>query len=150
MQIATTSAAALAAGEAIRAYPTDAQVGALFLLSILVGVTLALAALLKVGRLVKYVSQSVMTGFLIGVAAVLIIDQLSPLAGFSAPPGSKLFQLYSLLTNLDAIQWQTLLIGLVALGLAFVIGRTRLRAWSSVVAMILPSLFGNSFSGGPA
>lgn len=140
MQIATTSAAALAAGEAIRAYPTDAHVGALFLLSILVGVLLALAALLKVGRLIKYVSQSVMTGFLIGVAAVLIMDQLSPLAEFNPPPGSKPFQLYSLLTNLDAIQWQSLLIGLFALGLAFFLSRTRLRTWSSVVAMILPTL----------
>ena len=140
MQIATTSAAALAAGEAIRAYPADAQVGALFLLSILVGLSLVLFALLKVGRLIKYVSQSVMTGFLIGVVAVLIIDQLSPLAGYHPPPGSKPFQLISLLTNLDAVRWQSLLIGLFALGLAFFLGRTRWRTWSSVVALVLPSL----------
>lgn len=114
MQIATTSTAALAAGEAIRAHPADTQADALFLLSVMVGVSLALFALLKVGRLVKYVSQSVMTGFLIGVAAVPTMDQLAPLAGYHPPPGSEPFQLFSLLTHLDSIQWQSLLTGLLA------------------------------------
>ncbi|MDQ3802679.1 MAG: SulP family inorganic anion transporter, partial [Acidobacteriota bacterium] len=82
MQIATTSASALAAGQAIAGYPAEQRDAALFLLVALVGVALALFGLLGVGRLVRFVSHAVMTGFLIGVAAVLILDQLAPLVGF--------------------------------------------------------------------
>ena len=67
MQIATTSASALVAGQAIAAYPAERRADALFLLVVLTGAFLALFGLLKFGRLVRFVSHGVMTGFLIGV-----------------------------------------------------------------------------------
>src|SRR5690242_5099373 len=83
MQVATTSASALAAAQAIRAYPEAQRDQALFLVVILVGMFLALFGLLRLGRLVRFVSHAVMTGFLIGVAVVLVLDQFAPLVGFS-------------------------------------------------------------------
>src|SRR5436853_5001826 len=68
MQISTTSASALAAGQAIAGYPEEERARALFLLVALVGVFLALFGLMKLGRLVRFVSHAVMTGFLIGDA----------------------------------------------------------------------------------
>ena len=71
MQVSTTSASALAAGQAIASYPAAQRDQALFLLVVLVGVFLAVFGLLRLGRLVRFVSHAVMTGFLIGVAVVL-------------------------------------------------------------------------------
>lgn len=140
MQIATTSASALAAGEAIRTFPQDQRLDALMLVTIATGVFLALFWLLRIGRLVKYVSQAVMTGFLIGVAVVLILDQSAPLVGYDPPAGSEPFQFWSLLTHLGSIHWPTLAIGGLALILAATLARTRLRSWSSLIAMIVPTL----------
>ncbi len=140
MQIATTSASALAAGEAIRAYPETQRIEALMLVTIATGAFLALFGLLRVGRLMKYVSQAVMTGFLMGVAVVLILDQSAPLVGYNPPAGSEPFQFWSLLTNLGAVHWPTLVIGALALILAATLDHTRFRSWSSIVAMIVPTL----------
>ena len=90
MQIATTSASALVAGQAIGAYPAERRADALFLLVVLTGAFLALFGLLKLGRLVRFVSHAVMTGFLIGVAVVLVLDQLAPLAATTLAVETKL------------------------------------------------------------
>lgn len=140
MQIATTSASALAAGEAISVFPQGQRIDALMLVTLATGVFLGLFWLLGVGRLVKYVSQAVMTGFLIGVAVVLILDQSAPLAGYDPPAGSEPLQFWSLLTNLESIHWPTLVIGAMALGLAAALDRSRLKSWSSLIAMIVPTL----------
>lgn len=141
MQIATTSASALAAGEAISSYAPDERIAALMLVTVVAGAFLALFSLLRVGRLMKYVSQAVMTGFLIGVAVVLILDQAAPLVGYDPPPGSEPLQFWSLLMNLGSIHWPTLAVGAFALALAALLDRTSIRSWSSLVAMIVPTLF---------
>src|SRR5919199_4695822 len=99
MQIATTSASALAAAQAIRAYPEAQRDQALFLLVVLVGVFLAIFGLLRMGRLLRFVSHAVMTGFLIGVAVVLVLDQLAPLVGFSPQGTNEVVQLFDLLRH---------------------------------------------------
>src|SRR5690348_5063772 len=81
MQIATTSASALAAGQAIASYPPAQRDRALFLLVLLTGVLLAIFGLLRLGKLVRFVSHAVMIGFLSGVAVVLALDQLAPFVG---------------------------------------------------------------------
>lgn len=76
MQIATTSASALAAGQAIAHYPPAQRDQALFLLVFVTGIFLAIFGLLRLGRLVRFVSHAVMIGFLSGVAVVLVLDIL--------------------------------------------------------------------------
>jgi SulP family sulfate permease len=89
MQISTTTASALAAAQAIRVFPEAQRDQALLLLVVLVGVFLAIFGLLGLGRLVRFISYAVMTGLLIGVAAVLILDQFAPLVGFSPQAGTR-------------------------------------------------------------
>jgi SulP family sulfate permease len=141
MQISTTSASALAAGQAIANYPEEQRAAALFLLVVLVGLFLAVFGLLKLGRLVRFVSHAVMTGFLIGVAAVLVLDQLAPLVGFSPRGANEVVQFVDLLRHAAQFSLPTIITGLLALGLAFGLGRTRLAPLSALVTLIVPSLF---------
>src|SRR5690625_1497465 len=81
MQIATTGASALTAGQAIAAYPEDQQGPALFLLVGMAGLFLIGFGLVGAGRLERYISYPVMTAFLSGVAAALLLDQTAQFAG---------------------------------------------------------------------
>lgn len=140
MQIATTSASALAAGQAIATYPEDHRDQALFLLVLLTGVFLAVFGLLRFGRLVRYVSHAVMTGFLIGVAVVLILDQLAQLVGYSPDGANEVVQFVDLLGNVDAFSVRSVVIGLLALGIMIVLARTKLSDLSSLVALVVPTV----------
>jgi SulP family sulfate permease len=140
MQIATTSASALAAGQAIAGYPADQRDQALFLLVVLIGACLAVFGLLRLGRLVRFVSYAVMTGFLIGVAVVLVLDQLAPLVGVSPQGPNEVVQFVDLLAHAAQFNGPTILTGLLALGLMVGLGRTRLATLSSLIALVVPSL----------
>jgi sulfate permease, SulP family len=140
MQIATTSASALAAAQAIASYPLDQREAALFLLVVLVGITLAIFGLLNLGRLVRFVSHAVMTGFLIGVAAVLVLDQLAPLVGFHPRGANEIVQFVDLLTHASQFSLATIITGLFALGILFALKHTRLASLSSILALLVPSL----------
>ncbi|HEX7175676.1 MAG TPA: SulP family inorganic anion transporter, partial [Pyrinomonadaceae bacterium] len=140
MQIATTSASALAAAQAIASYPAQQRDAALFLLVAIVGVVLAVFGLLKLGRLVRFVSHAVMTGFLIGVAVVLVLDQLAPFVGFHPRGANEVVQFVDLLAHASQFSLPTIITGLVALGILFGLERTRLATLSSLFALVVPTL----------
>jgi SulP family sulfate permease len=139
MQISTTSASALAAGQVIATYPEADRDKALFLLVILIGVWLAIFGLLRLGRLARFVSHSVMTGFLSGVAVVLVLDQFAPLVGYSPQGGNELLQFVDLMAHFRSFDPQTMLLGLGAVILLVGLGRTRLAAMASLVALVAPT-----------
>jgi sulfate permease, SulP family len=140
MQIATTSAAALVAGQAVVAYPAERRAEAIFLLAIVSGLLLAVFGLLRLGRLVRFVSHAVMTGFLAGVAVVLILDQLAPLTGIAARGRNPVAELANVVANAGRLDPHTVVVGVLALGLAFGLGRTRFATWSSLVALLVPTI----------
>jgi SulP family sulfate permease len=140
MLVATTSASALAAAQAIAGYPEAQRAPALFLLVVLTGLFLAAFGLLRLGRLIRFVSHAVMTGFLIGVAVVLILDQTAPLVGYSPQGGNEIMQVVDLLTHVTRFSLPTILTGGLALALMVGLGRTRLATLSSLVALVVPSL----------
>ncbi len=140
MQISTTSASALAAGQAVAGYPPDRRGEALFLLVVLTGVCLALFGALRLGRLVRFVSHAVMTGFLAGVAVVLVLDQSATLVGYSPSGANEVVQFIDLAAHVGRFSTTTILTGVAALALMVGLGRTRLATVSSVIALIVPTV----------
>jgi SulP family sulfate permease len=140
MQVATTSASALAAGQAVAGYPADQRAEAIFLLTILTGIVLTIFGLLRFGRLVRFVSHSVMTGFLIGVAVVLVLDQLAPLVGYPPEGGNEVTQFLDLIAHAPDFDGQTIVIGAIALALAFGLQRTPVANLASLAALAVPTV----------
>lgn len=140
MQVSTTSASALAAGQAIADYPEGQRDQALFMLVFLIGLFLITFGFLRLGRLVRFVSHSVMTGFLMGVAVVLILDQLAPLLGFNPEGGNEIIQFLNLMANASQFDIPTILIGLLAFAIMIALARTRVSQLASLAALIIPSL----------
>jgi SulP family sulfate permease len=140
MQVATTSASALAAAQAISGYPEEQRAQAMFLLVALTGICLVAFGLLRMGRLVRFISHAVMTGFLSGVAAVLVLDQLAPLVGASPTGANVVMKFIDLLSRVRQFDLHTIIVGVLALALSAGLARTRIGNFSSIVALIVPSL----------
>ena len=84
MVITTTSAASLAAGSALQSVPKDQRPEALMLLVLIAGLALVAASLVHLGRYPRFVSFSVMIGFLTGISVNIICGQIADLAGAEA------------------------------------------------------------------
>ncbi len=119
---------------------------ALFLLAILTGIIMLATGLLKLGSLVRFVPNAVMTGFINAVALLIILGQLRDFTGYAAPGANKIIQSINLFFNLGEIQLPTLMVGLATIFLIMTLEKTRLGALGLVAAMIvgslLPPLFG--------
>ncbi|WP_406831245.1 SulP family inorganic anion transporter [Pedococcus sp. KACC 23699] len=140
MVITTTTAAAIAAGSAVSGFDAEQRPQALFLLTFLTGLVMVGAGLLRLGRYTRFVSHSVMTGFLTGVAVNIICGQLGDLAGASPHGANSLAKAVDVITHPDSIDLASLLAGLGALGILFGLARTRLNTVSALAALILPTL----------
>ena len=139
MVVTTTSASALIAGQTLSDIPVGARANTLFLLVMLSGVFQALFGFLKLGRLVRFVSYSVMNGFLTGIAVLLILSQLPTVTGISTSGGNKLIQTLDLIRNLNQTSSMSLVVSLLSLGLAVSLSRTRIASFASLFAIIIPS-----------
>lgn len=93
------------------------------ILAVLVGALVALVGLLRLGWIAEFLSAPIITGFLAGVAVVILIHQLPDLLGITAPNGSNLHRIGYIATHLDRTSGWSLGIGVVVL--AVVIGAER-------------------------
>jgi SulP family sulfate permease len=139
MVITTTSAAALAAGSALQGFDPAERTEALFVLTLLAGVLMVVAGVLRLGRYTRFVALSVMLGFLTGVAANIVLGQLSDLTGAEAEGDYALTRALDILTHPERIEPSSLLVGGLTLAILVVLTRTRLASYASVVALLVPS-----------
>jgi sulfate permease, SulP family len=140
MVITPTTAAALAAGSAVAGFDTDQRPEALFLLTVLAGLVMIAAGLLRLGRYTRFVSHAVMTGFLTGVAVNIICGQLGDLTGIAAQGPNAIAKALDVITHPGNINVASLLTGLAALAILFGLARTRWKMVGALVALIVPTL----------
>jgi SulP family sulfate permease len=139
MVITTTTAAALAAGSALEGVDAGDRPQALLLLTIIAGVVMILAGIAHLGRYTRFVSHSVMTGFLTGISVNIILSQLPGLAGVDASGQIALAKAVDVVRHPARIDVAALLTGLAALGILLGLSRTRLASVSALVALIVPT-----------
>ena len=141
MAVINTSAMALVVYSALAGY-TDGEekTSALVVLTILVGAFQLLLGILKLGYLTRFISNSVMTGFLTGIAVIIILGQLGDFTGYSGEGNNKVAQTIDLLMNLDQIDLYTLAAGLITLALIVVLDRTRLSPVAMLIGLITATL----------
>ncbi len=140
MVINNTSAVSLVAGQALLNLPAAGRDEALFLMVMLTGLFAIVLGLLRLGSLTRFVSYSVMTGFLAGIAVVLILSQLSTITGYATEGGNRLTQTLDLFRNLDQAHLPSLALAALTLFLSLVLRRTRLHTVAGLLAITIPSL----------
>ncbi len=90
-----------------------------FTVVIMAGIFQILLGTLKLGKYVTLMPYSVISGFMSGIGVILIILQLSPLLGHSAPPGGVLGTITALPNILANISYNELLLGALTLAVLF-------------------------------
>jgi sulfate permease, SulP family len=135
MNVSTTSALSVAAGAGLVAVPASQRMEALAVMVFLVGLIQLLAGLFRLGFILRFVSNAVMTGFLNGVAVLIILGQLGDLTGFSSPYRNSVARTLHLLLNPTQIVVPTTIIGVLTLALIVALLLTRLRRFAFIIAI---------------
>ena len=139
MVITTTSASALAAGEAVAATPEDRRSDAVIWLTLIAGVVMLAAGALGLSRYVRFVSQSVMLGFLTGLSVNIFCGQIPALTGSPSEGSFALTKAVNVVLHPTRMDLPSVAAGLGAVLLLAGLSRTRLAAGASLVALLVPT-----------
>jgi SulP family sulfate permease len=140
MSVVTTSAMAITIGATLSGYEGQEQISALVTIAIVIGIVQLSAGLLRLGFLVRFVSNAVMTGFLSGLGVLIVLSQLGDLTGYDSEYTNKVVQAVDLLLHLNQVDVATTIVGLSAIALIVLFDRTRLKKFSMLLALLIVAL----------
>lgn len=140
MVVNTTSAMTLVAVDALGSRQGDDRAAALFAIALVAGVFQLGLGILGLGVLTRFVSNAVMTGFLTGIAVMIVLGQLWDLTGYEGEGGTRLEQTAQLLAHLRDVDPATTAIGVGSLLLMFLLARTRLGAYNLLIVLALATI----------
>ena len=121
----------------------DDPVRALVTLSLLTGVVMIVAGLLRLGSFLRFVSNSVMTGFITAVGVNIVLGQLDDFTGYEADGANRVLRAFDLLLNFWKIDVPTIAVGATTIALIVILQRTRLGPLGLVVGVFAGSALGS-------
>lgn len=139
MQVCTTSALAITTGLALTGRSGETFAQSIFLIAFLVGIFEIVAGVLRFGRLMRFVSNAVMRGFLTGVSVLVVLSQIGDFFGYYSTYDNKVVKAIDLLFHLNQIQPQTLFFGILTVALILALDRTRLKNFSMLFGIAATS-----------
>jgi SulP family sulfate permease len=139
MAVQGTGAMALIVADATAVHDAADPERALFTLSMLTGVVMIVAGLLRLGSVLRFVSNAVMVGFINAVGVNIVLGQLSNLTGYTSDRGSRVTRAFDTVFHPGRLHVQSVVIGLATILLIVVLERTRLRALGLVVGIVITS-----------
>jgi SulP family sulfate permease len=137
MNVDSTSATSIATGDFLGSIASEEQLGYLVVLGILVGLFMLTFGFLKLGFLVRFISNAVMTGFLSGLGVLTILGQVGDLTGYHSDAGNKVFQAIDTMVHWQEIDTAALLVGLLTITIIVLLSRTKLDRYSFAIALVI-------------
>ena len=138
MAVQGTGAMAMVVADVPAVHDASDPARALFTLSVLTGVIMLAAGFLRLGSVLRFVSNAVMVGFLSAVGVNIILGQLANFTGYQAQGSNRVVRALDTLLHPAQLHLQTLAIGATTIAL-ILLERTRLGALGMVVAIIVAS-----------
>lgn len=149
MMSTLTSAIALATGSVLQsAGVQDSQMpGALFTITFLVGAIMFVLGLARLGGIVNFVSNAVMTGFVAGASLLIITGQEHHLTGYS-PAGANTFQkTIDWLQNIDQWDMTTVAVSVGVIVLMVLLKRIRpIEKFAPIIVLVVATALVNLLS----
>jgi SulP family sulfate permease len=149
MAMVTTAALSLTVGASLAHLPEGQKVPGLVVLTLLTGLMMLAAGLLRGGGLTRFISNAVMVGFMTGVAVQIVLSQLGAFTGFSSGYENKVVKAGDLVAHAGRVDPATLALGLATVAVVLVVGRTKAKLFAMAVALVagtalalLPALSG--------
>jgi SulP family sulfate permease len=115
------------------------QARALFTLAVLTGVVMLAAGFLRLGSVLRYVSNTVMVGLISAVGVNIILGQLANLTGYKAAGANRVIRGINTVIDPGQLHLQSLAVGAVTVALILVLERTRLGPLGLMAAIIVTS-----------
>jgi SulP family sulfate permease len=108
-------------------------------LAILTGLFLLIGGILRLGVLADFLSRPVLDGFVVGVAITVVVGQLDKMLGYEVAETEFDFipDILVLFSDLALTHWPTLVVGLVSLGLLFLIEKYLPRLPGALTVLVL-------------
>jgi sulfate permease, SulP family len=139
MAVQATGAMAIVVADVPAVHHAGNSERALFTLSVLTGVFMLAAGLLRLGVALRFVSNSVMVGFINAVGVNIVLGQLANFTGYSAAGENRLTRALNTIAHPAELHWQTILVGVVTIVLIVALDRTRVGAMGLVLAVVATS-----------
>ena len=139
MVVQATGAMAIVVADVPAVHTGEDQEAALFTLAVLTGVVMLAAGILKLGTLLRFVSNAVMVGFISAVGVNIILGQLDNFTGYDAEGANRVLRAFDTLLSFFDWDWASVAIGVATIALIIVLERTRLGPLGMVVAIVLTS-----------
>lgn len=139
LKVAMTSAMAITSAAIVAPLALgdpSMTIGLTAALALMAGAILLIAGIARFGFISDFLSKSVVTGFICGIALTIIIGQLPKIFGVPGGSGTFFEQLAQLISNLGLTNPWTLAIGLGAIALILLIRRTYPVIPGSLVALV--------------
>ena len=139
LKVAMTSAMAITSAAIVAPLALgdpSLTIGLTAALALMAGAILLIAGIARFGFISDFLSKSVVTGFICGIALTIIIGQLPKVLGVPGGSGTFFEQLVQLIGNLGLTNPWTLAIGLGAIALILLIRRTSPVIPGALVALV--------------
>ena len=106
------------------------------ILAVLVGVIVALVGLLRLGWIAEFLSAPIITGFLAGVAVIIVVHQLPDLFGLPSTTGSTLHRIGFAWGHLDQTNGWALGIGAATFAVVLAAERIDRKFPGALIALV--------------
>ena len=106
-------------------------------LCLVAGVILLAAGLLKLGFITNFMSEPALTGFLFGMALIIVIRQLGKIVGVSTGDGDFFARLWHLLAHIGSWGGVSIVVGVIAIGALLALERYLPKVPASLVVLVL-------------
>ena len=106
------------------------------ILAVMVGLMVLLVAVLRLGWIAEFLSTPIVSGFLSGVAVIIIAHQLPDFLGLPATSGTNQHRVAYVLTHLNEVNGWSLAIGAGVLALMIVSARVDRRIPAALIGLV--------------
>ena len=106
-------------------------------LALLVGVTLVVASLLRLGFIANFISEPVLVGFKAGIGLVIVLDQVPKILGIHFAKGSFLHNIFAIAKGIPEASVVTVAVGIIMIGVLVGLERFLPQVPAPLVAVAL-------------
>lgn len=114
--------------------------------SLMIGVILLVFGILRVGVIARYLSKPTMTGFIAGLAIIVMVSQLPKIMGLNISGEDTLTILVTIVSQLQLINWYELIIGTATITALIIVKRYYKTFPAALVAIILFTILSALFN----
>ena len=139
MSVQATGAMAVLIADVPELRAAEDPARALATLGVLTGAVMLVLGVLRLGTLVRFVPNAVLTGFVNAVAVNIVLGQVPSLTRFDSSQGNRLGRAIDTLLSPFSLHWPTVLVGVATIVLIVALERTRLRSLGMLVAVAVTS-----------